>query len=153
MNIILAILLTLSAIFAPTAQAAQAATTDEVEQTSIPQLLGLDWLTYELNISGAVIPDNVAFILTSDHVNNCGAKLSESGVGGCTTWQEDGTILIAVSPELQWSAWGTHILHHELGHAVLDTNVECVVEAYAHQFTTVTLWAYPECATASTRNA
>ena len=148
MNIILAFLLSLSAIFgqAPAPIEEQTVPVEWVEDTNYPQLLGLDWLPYELALSGATVPSNVTFMLTNDHVLNCGAKLSDAGVGGCTTWMEDGSILVTVSPELQWSAWGNHILHHELGHVVLDSHDECAVEAYAHQFTTETLWSYPHCA-------
>lgn len=146
MNIIIAIILTLSAIFAPVQASApmSAPIADQVEQTPIPQLLGLDWLAYELALSGAVVPDKTYIVLTNEL--NCGAELSEVGMGGCTHWLEDGSFYITVSPELAWTAGGNHTLHHELGHVVLDTHDECAVEAYAHKFTTATLWSYPECA-------
>ena len=149
MNIILAILLTLSAFFgqapAPTVEPVAGAVEEAVEEVPIPALLGLDWLTYELALSKAVVPDNTIISLTNE--SNCGAKLSEAGMGGCTHWLQSGTVYITISPELAWTAWGNHILHHELGHVVLDTTDECVVESYAHSFTTETLWSYPECNT------
>lgn len=145
MNLILAILLSLSGIFGQASAPTVEPVAVTVEHAPIPATLGLDWLPYELGLSGAVVPDNVVFMITSDHVNNCGAALSVSGIGGCTTWLEDGSYLIAISPELEWTAWGNHILHHELGHVVLDSKDECAVEAYAHRYTTVTLWSYPEC--------
>lgn len=146
MNILITILLILSAFTGQAPAPMSAPIVEQVEQTPIPAMLGLEWLPYELALSGAVVPENVAFTITSDQVINCGAMVSEAGVGGCTTWEEDGSVLIAVSPELEWTAWGNHILHHELGHAVLYTDDECAVETYAHHFTTATLWSYPECA-------
>lgn len=143
MNIILSILIILSAFTGQAPAPLSAPIVEQTEQVSIPQLLGLDWLEYELALSGAEVPENVIISLTNE--SNCGAELSVAGVGGCTHWLPSGITYITVSPELAWSAWGNHILHHELGHAVLDTHDECAVEAYAHQHTTATLWSYPEC--------
>jgi hypothetical protein len=142
-NIILSILIILSAFTGQAPAPISEAPVEQVAQTPIPQVLGLDWLSYELALSGAVVPENVVISLTNE--SNCGAELSTVGVGGCTHWLPSGVAYITVSPELAWTASGNHILHHELGHVVLDTHDECAVEAYAHSYTTATLWSYPEC--------
>lgn len=144
MNIIFAILLSLTAITGQTPAPTSAPIVEQVVQTPLPQVLGLDWLSYELALTGAKVPENTYIQLTNEL--NCGAELSVARVGGCTHFLEDGRAYITVSPELEWTAWGSHILHHELGHVVLNTHDECAVETYAHQFTSETLWSYPECA-------
>lgn len=155
MNLILAILLSLTGLVSPVSgQAVEPVIESRVEQvasTPIPATLGLEWLPYTLSLTPVSAPDNLIIILSSGP-ENCGAKLSPTGLGGCTTWLKSGTILISISPELAWTEAGNHVLYHELGHAILDTNDECTAEAFAHQHTSTTLWSYPECATASATN-
>lgn len=157
MNIILAILLTMVGLSAPASapasepvESVSQVTSEPVDPALVPSIqatLGLDWVAYELALSGAVVPENVIISLTNE--SNCGAEISQAGMGGCTYFLPSGTTYITVSPALAWTAWGSHILHHELGHAVLNSHDECAVEAYAHQYTASTLWSYPECNTAS----
>ena len=56
---------------------------------------------------------------------------------------DGGRYAVLISPELAYTAWGNHILFHELAHTMGAD--ECGAEAYAHQFETVELWSYPEC--------
>ena len=146
MNVILAILISLSALVAP----AQAPINEDDYMPPLPieEVLGMDWVRYELGRSGAPIAENITVQLTNDPALNCGAELSTVGQGGCTHWLPNGTVLIVVSPALEWTAWGQHILHHELGHAMLETYDECAAESYAHGFTQIVLWSYPQCTTA-----
>lgn len=155
MNLILAILLSLTGLVAPaTVQAVEPVSGPRVApvaQAPIPATLGLEWLPYTLSLSPVSAPDNLIISLSSGP-ENCGANLSPTGLGGCTTWLQNGTILVTVSPELAWTEAGNHVLYHELGHAILDTDDECTAEAFAHQHTSSTLWSYPECNTASATN-
>ena len=83
-------------------------------------------------------------LIVYTNTDNCGAKLSEAGLGGCTTTLEDGSHLVTVSPELKYSAWGVHILIHEYAHTL--GYGECAAEAYAHSYEgNSNLWSYPEC--------
>lgn len=108
------------------------------------QTTGVEWIDVEFDRYGQTIPAGIHFQLTNEL--NCGAVLSTSGMGGCTHFLEDGSRYITVSPELAYTPEGTHVLWHEVGHAVLDTVDECAAEAYAHKFSDPNLWSYPQCA-------
>lgn len=104
---------------------------------------GVEWIDSEFTRTGQEIPAGVYFQLTNEL--NCGAEISVVGTGGCTYFLPDGTHYITVSPELAYTTAGTHVLWHEVGHAVLNTYDECAAEAYAHQFSDPNLWSYPSC--------
>lgn len=144
MNILISLILTLSAIFAPVQASAPtlAPATEAMTSTLAPFKLSRLWVTEALASAGVPAPTNVTFLFQNDH--NCGAELSEVGQGGCTVPMKDGHYAILISPELAYTAQGNHILFHELAHTMGAT--ECEAEAYAHQFETVALWSYPECA-------
>jgi hypothetical protein len=98
------------------------------------------WGAETLAQAGIKVPANVHITYTND--NNCGAQ--ETGRGGCTTHNADGTITVAVSPALKYSAWGNHILFHEYAHTL--GYGECGAEAYAHVLEgNADLWSYPTC--------
>lgn len=147
MNIMLTILLTLSAIFAPVQ--APAPTSAPVRETAnysttlslAPFKLPSLWAREALADGGVDYPENVVFLFQNE--DNCGAELSTVGQGGCTVPMDNGQYAVLISPELAYTAWGNHILFHELAHT-MGAN-ECEAEAYAHQFEYDELWSYPEC--------
>ena len=148
MNIILTIILSLSAILAPVPTSAPA-TAPVRESANYSDYLSLApfklpslWAREALADGGVDYPENVVFVFQNE--DNCGATLSEVGQGGCTVPMDDGRYAVLISPELAYTAWGNHILFHELAHT-MGAN-ECEAEAYAHQFESVELWSYPECA-------
>lgn len=102
------------------------------------------WATETLDILEVQPASNVRFEFTNE--SNCGAELSAMHLGGCTTTEADGSYTVRVSPKLAYTAWGNHILMHELAHTMGAG--ECEAEAYAHQFedANALLWSYPECA-------
>lgn len=127
-------------------EVAEVAEVAEVEDTTDPVAApaSLTWYEAVLQYAGIELPDNVLIGLTNTH--NCGAELSTVGLGGCTyPAGQDGTIVILVSPELQYTRVGEHILLHEVGHA-LGIKEECGAEEFAHQWSDPNYWAYPECA-------
>jgi hypothetical protein len=107
------------------------------------QPLGLasTWVPEALESAGVQVDNTVVFLYTD--TDNCGAILSEVGQGGCTVTLKDGGHAVLISPSLAYTAWGNHILFHELAHTY-GAN-ECEAEAYAHQFEVTKLWSYPEC--------
>jgi hypothetical protein len=145
-NIILSLMIILSAIFggqteapAPISQPAS----DPASFTLAPFKLASTWVPEALADAGVAYPENVVFLYQNEY--NCGAEISDLGQGGCTVTMEDGSgYVVLLSPELAYTAWGNHILFHELAHTMGAD--ECTAEAYAHQFEAVALWSYPECA-------
>lgn len=140
MNIIIALILTLSAIFAPTQEPVSQPTSDPASFTLAPFKLASTWVPEALADAGVELPENVTILFQNQY--NCGA--TETGLGGCTVTRTDikGHVIL-ISPELAYTAWGNHILFHEIAHT-MGAN-ECEAEAYAHQFEAVALWSYPEC--------
>jgi len=146
-NIILSIILSLTAIFAPTSAPATAPVSEPTKFSASPFKLASTWVPEALAEAGVAYPQNVVFLYQNE--DNCGAELSEAGLGGCTVKRTDiEGYVVLISPELAYTAWGNHILFHELAHT-MGAN-ECEAEAYAHQFETVALWSYPECEEAPT---
>lgn len=145
MNLILALILSLTAILGP----ASAPVSEPLRETAsyspnlslavfkLPSL----WVRDALADAGLEYPDNVIFVFQNE--DNCGATLSTVGLGGCTVPMEDGKFAVLISPQLAYSTWGNHILFHELAHT--EGADECGAEYYAHQFETVKLWSYEEC--------
>lgn len=120
---------------------------DVQEDTTDPEVApsSLRWDEAVLQWAGIELPSNVIIALINE--NNCGAKLSTVGLGGCTypATATDPRIVITVSPELQYTRVGEHILLHEVGHA-LGIMEECGAEEFAHQWSDPNYWAYAECA-------
>lgn len=143
MNIILAILLSLTAILGQPSQPASQPSADPASFTASPFKLASTWVPEALADAGVDLPSNVTFLYQNEY--NCGAELSPLSIGGCTLTRTDivGHYIILISPELAYTAWGNHILFHELAHT-MGAN-ECEAEAYAHQFEATALWSYPEC--------
>ena len=101
------------------------------------------WANATLAGAGITLPDNVTMLFTS--VANCGAEASATGLGGCTYTLTDSRVIV-ISPELAWTQDGSHILFHEVGHA-LGIADECGAEEFAHQFEDPAnlVWSYPTC--------
>jgi hypothetical protein len=99
------------------------------------------WAEATLTGSGVQLPTNVT-LLFSD-VANCGADLSAAGKGGCTYQAPSGPVIV-LSPDLAWTEAGSHILFHEVAHA-LGIGDECAAEEWAHQFEDAPYWSYPTC--------
>lgn len=115
-----------------------------VETPVEPRTTGIEWIDRELAQTDIVVPANVHFILRNDALN-CGAQASQFAQGGCTHWLEDGSVLVVMSPELADTPQGKHILFHELGHVMLDTQDECMADYYALSYAPMANWAYAEC--------
>lgn len=126
---------------APQPAPAPASTEVNLSVFKLPKL----WLNEQLAQNDVTLEDGVYVFFTNDPALNCGAKLSTTGYGGCTTDLEDGRYVVAISPELAYTQWGQHILFHELGHT--KGMGECEAEDYAHNFEDPSqfLWSYPEC--------
>lgn len=140
MNIIIALILTLSAIFAPVQAPATAPTSDPASFSLAPFKLTSTWVPEALADAGVSLPDNVTILFQNEH--NCGAV--DGGLGGCTVTRTDiDGYVVLISPELAYTAWGNHILFHEIAHTFGAG--ECEAEAYAHQFEATALWSYPAC--------
>lgn len=144
MNIFLTIILTLSALLGPASQPASVPVSqpasDPASFTLAPLKLASTWVPEALADAEVSVPANVSFLYQNKY--NCGAI--ETGMGGCTVKRTDmDGYIILLSPELAYTAWGNHILFHEIAHT-MGAN-ECEAEAYAHQFEAVALWSYPEC--------
>lgn len=145
-QIILSIILTLSTIVGLPSQPASVPvsqpTSDPASFTPAPLKLASTWVPEALADAGVAYPTNVQFLYQNEY--NCGAIHSEVGMGGCTVKRTDiDGYIVLISPKLAYTAWGNHILFHELAHT-MGAN-ECEAEAYAHQFETAALWSYPEC--------
>jgi hypothetical protein len=124
--------LSLLAIQAPVEQAH----TYTVEQAN-------EWVQAELEEADMEMVPTTTILFTN--TANCGADISTVAQGGCTYNLQDGTHVMVLSPTLPFTAWGHHILFHELAHT-LGIMDECKAEAYAHQFEyDVELWSYPAC--------
>jgi hypothetical protein len=124
----------------PLAQPVSQVTSDPASFTLAPFGLPATWAPEALSDAGISKPANVTILFQNEY--NCGAEVT--GLGGCTVKRTDidGWVIL-ISPELAYTAWGNHILFHELAHTMGAG--ECEAEAYAHQFEAVALWSYPEC--------
>lgn len=139
MNIILTIMLTLSALFVPAQHASQPVA--EAPSFSLAPLgIAPIWASQTLADAG-VDASHVTFLFQNEH--NCGAALSPAQLGGCTVTMANHHYAVLISPKLAYTPWGMHILMHEMGHT-LGMN-ECEAEDYAHTFEDVPLWSYPAC--------
>lgn len=140
MNLILALILSLTAILGQPAQPVSQPTADPASFSLAPFKLASTWVPEALADAGVELPENVTILFQNEH--NCGA--TETGLGGCTVTRTDiDGYVVLISPELAYTAWGNHILFHEIAHT-MGAN-ECEAEAYAHQFEAVALWSYPAC--------
>lgn len=100
-----------------------------------------EWAYLTLEDAGVKLSPNVTLEFTNE--DNCGAKLSTASLGGCTHTTAPHTYTVQVSPELAYTAWGNHILFHEIAHTLGAD--ECAAEEYAHHFEDEPLWSYPAC--------
>jgi broad specificity polyphosphatase/5'/3'-nucleotidase SurE len=99
------------------------------------------WAEATLAGAGVVLPESVSLVFSD--VANCGANLSTAAIGGCTYRLAAETVIV-ISPSLAWTEAGSHILFHEVAHA-LGISDECAAEEWAHQFEDAPYWSYPEC--------
>jgi hypothetical protein len=146
-------LLLIAIHFPQSATASPAAAPTTAVQQTLPEVLTVKpvvsvaaartWAEATLAGSGVTLPANVSLVYSS--VANCGADLSAAAMGGCTYKLADRTVIV-ISPELAWTAAGSHILFHEIGHA-LGIDNECHAEEFAHQFEDPAnlVWSYPSC--------
>lgn len=129
------------------------ATAPEVVTASEPKhAAGHAWLNSELARTGLMLRENITVIFNDEGTRltgNCGSAISPSGTGGgCTHYNNDGTVTVYLSPATIGTPKGQHVMFHELAHAN-GTVDECAAEYFAHEFTEIDLWSYPQCMPAS----
>jgi hypothetical protein len=132
----------LAGIAAPVSEATMPQTIPSVLTFKVPVTVAEAgaWAEATLTGAGVDLPANTEVIFSN---SNCGADISAVAMGGCTYTLTDRTVVV-LSPGLAWTEAGSHILFHEVGHAmgIMD---ECEAEAYAHNFEDVAYWSYPQC--------
>lgn len=136
------------AVQAPSQALAQAPTASPLAYVA-PKLAARQqaqvWASLTLAEAGVKLSPSVTLEFTNE--DNCGAKLSTASLGGCTHTithlNAPSTYTVQISPELAYTAWGNHILFHELAHTMGAD--ECGAETYAHHFEDEPLWGYPSC--------
>lgn len=102
---------------------------------------GMQWIQDLVSVVGD-LPERVVFDITDS--GNCGSMLSPGGTGGACTHKEHGHTTIDISPSAVFTAYGVHLVYHELGHA-FGAGSECKAEAFAHKYSDANVWSYPSC--------